>query len=74
MPEMEQSFAELKNQFTTAPILTAFNLTKTCIIETDPSDFAQGAILSQNDDEGRLHPIAFHSVKILTCRNQLPSL
>ena len=33
------------------------------LIETDASDFAIGAVLSQRDDEGRLHPIAFHSRK-----------
>jgi len=29
----------------------------------DASDFALGAILSQRDKEGRLHPVAFHSRK-----------
>jgi len=33
------------------------------LIETDASDFAIGAVLSQRDDEGRLHPVAFHSRK-----------
>jgi len=33
------------------------------IIETDASDFAIGAVLSQRDKEGRLHPVAFHSQK-----------
>jgi hypothetical protein len=59
--EMEESFEVLKERFTTAPILTHFDPTKTCIVETDASDFALGAILSQKDEDGRLHPIAFHS-------------
>ena len=33
------------------------------IIESDASDFAIGAILSQRDSENRLHPVAFHSGK-----------
>jgi len=33
------------------------------IIETDASDFAIGAILSQQDEESRLHPVALHSRK-----------
>jgi len=33
------------------------------IIETDASDFAIGAILSQRDEERCLHPVAFHSRK-----------
>jgi hypothetical protein len=61
MPKMEKSFKELKNRFTTAPILTHFNLKKTCIVETHASDCPLGAILSQKNDEGRLHLIAFHS-------------
>jgi len=46
-----------------APILVHFDVTKTVIIETDTSDFAIGAVLSQRDEEGRLHPVAFHSRK-----------
>jgi len=33
------------------------------IVETDASAFALGAVLSQRDDERRLHPVAFHSQK-----------
>jgi len=33
------------------------------IIETDTSDFALGAVLSQRDGENRLHPVEFHSRK-----------
>jgi hypothetical protein len=36
---------------------------KTCIVETDASDFALGAFLSTKDDDARLDPIAFHSRK-----------
>jgi hypothetical protein len=63
MPKMEESFEGLKEQFTIAPILTHFDSTNKCIIEIDTSDFTLGAILSQKDEEGRLHLIAFHSPK-----------
>jgi len=33
------------------------------IVETDALAFALGAVLSQRDDERRLHPVAFHSRK-----------
>ena len=33
------------------------------IIETDASDFEIDAVLSQRDEDGRLHPVAFHSRK-----------
>jgi len=46
-----------------APILAHFDPVKLVIIETDASDFAIRAVLSQRDDENRLHPVAFHSRK-----------
>src|SRR5947209_17750347 len=60
---MTKAFTDLKSRFTTAPVLAHFNPNQQCIVETDASDFALGAILSQKDDEGRLHPIAYHSRK-----------
>jgi len=61
--EAGKAFKELKTRFTTAPILAHFDATKPVIIETDASDFAIGAVLSQRDGENRLHPVAFHSRK-----------
>jgi hypothetical protein len=61
--EAQQAFNELKSRFTTAPILAHFDPQKPVIIETDASDFALGAVLSQLDRENRLHPVAFHSRK-----------
>ena len=40
-----------------------FDAAKPVIIETDASDFAIGAVLSQRNEENRLHPVAFHSRK-----------
>jgi hypothetical protein len=60
-PEREESFEVLKKRFTTEPILTHLDPTKECIVETDVSDFDLGAILSRQDEDGMLHPIAFHS-------------
>jgi len=54
---------ELKHRFTTAPILAHFDPTRPVIMETDASDFAIGAVLSQRDKENQLHPVAFHSRK-----------
>jgi len=61
--EAEMAFKELKHRFTSAPILAHFDAQRPVIIETDASDFAIGAILSQRDEEKRLHPVAFHSQK-----------
>jgi len=56
-----EAFQELKQRFTTAPILSHFDTQKPVILETDALDFAIEAVLSQRDEEGRLHLVAFHS-------------
>ena len=61
--EADAPFTEVKNRFTTAPILADFDPAKEVIIETDASDFAIGAKPSQWDEERCLHPVAFHSRK-----------
>ena len=35
-------------------------------VEADASDFAIGAVLSQLNDDGTLHPVAFYSRKFTT--------
>ncbi|MBW0558125.1 hypothetical protein O181_097840 [Austropuccinia psidii MF-1] len=55
-------FHQLKEAFTTAPILSHFNPSLPTILETHASDYALGAILSQVSDSGK-HPIAFNRRK-----------
>lgn len=62
-PEVDAAFQELQKRFTMAPVLAHFDLTKPVIMETITSDFAIGAILSQQDEDNRLHPVTFHSRK-----------
>ncbi|KAH7460174.1 Transposon Tf2-6 polyprotein [Fusarium oxysporum f. sp. matthiolae] len=59
----EKAFVRLKEAFITAPILRPFDWTKDVILETDASDYVSAGVLSQYDDEGRLHPVAFFSKK-----------
>ncbi|KAH0609353.1 uncharacterized protein H6S33_012839 [Morchella sextelata] len=61
--DREEAFQTLKKMFTTAPILTHFNPDRRIVIETDASDYVSAGILSQRDDEGILHPVAFFSKK-----------
>jgi hypothetical protein len=61
--EANQTFETLKKAFTMVPILTHPDFQKLFFLETDASDFALGAVLSQPDKDGRLHPVAFHSRK-----------
>ena len=58
--EAESAFTEQKNRFTSAPILVHFDPQRPVIVETDASDFALSAVLSQRNNENRLHPVAFH--------------
>ncbi len=50
--------------FTSAPILIHPDPAKPFIVETDVSDFALVAILSQFGIDGLLHPVAFYSRKL----------
>jgi hypothetical protein len=57
------TFNNLKTAFTTAPILRHFDYDREVIVQTDASDFISARVLSQYDDNGVLHPIAFFSQK-----------
>src|SRR5882672_7212089 len=55
-------FGALKHAFTTALILAHFNPDNPIVVETDASDYAIAAIISQiSPDDGDIHPIAFYS-------------
>jgi hypothetical protein len=48
-----------------APVLQLPDPDKEFIVSTDASDFAIGAVLSQEDEEGSLRPVAFESRKMI---------
>lgn len=58
--EQQLAFDTLKERFTTAPLLIWPDFNKPYIVEADASNFARGAILSQDQDR-ELHPIAYIS-------------
>jgi hypothetical protein len=58
-PMAQAAFDTLKMAFTSAPVLIHPDPAKPFIVETDASDFALGAILSQFGIDGLLHPVAF---------------
>lgn len=60
----ENAFRKLKELFTSQSILIMFKSGKLITLETNASDEAIEACISQSDDKGRLHPIAFHSKKL----------
>jgi len=57
----QAAFDELTRAFTTGLILTHFDETRPTKLETDASDFALGAVLSQLCEDERWYPVAFHS-------------
>ena len=61
----QKAFDILKTKFTEAPILAHFLSDQPTVIETDASDYALGAVLSQIQTRGdqSLHPVAYHSRK-----------
>src|SRR5260221_7422071 len=54
----------IESKFSAAPILGHYNPERTCLVETDASDFVTSGILSQPDDNQIMHPIAFISAKM----------
>ncbi|MBW0478188.1 hypothetical protein O181_017903 [Austropuccinia psidii MF-1] len=62
--EALRQFHQLKEAFTIAPILSHFNPSLPTIVETDPSDYALGAVLIQVSDSGK-HLIEFDSCQLL---------
>ena len=61
--ECQQAFEQLKGKFTPAPVLAypQFNSELPFILETDASGKGLGAVLAQQQEDGKVHPIAFAS-------------
>ena len=60
-PEAEEAVRVLKEKITTAPVLVFPDFNKPFFLETDASKQGLGAVLSQKQDDGHYHPIAFGS-------------
>ena len=58
-----RAFEFLKTAFTTAPVLAHFDPDREILVETDASDFVSTGVMSQHDDNGILHLVAFFSKK-----------
>ena len=59
------SFQKLKSLLCREPVLHSPDFTKEFIQQTDASDVGLGAVLSQLDEEGADHPVAYYSRKLL---------
>eukprot|EP00731_Ephydatia_muelleri_P011389 Em0006g283a len=61
----EGSFQKLKSLLCREPVLRSPDFTKEFVLQTDASDVGVGAVLSQLDEEGADHPVAYYSRKLL---------
>jgi hypothetical protein len=61
--EQQKAIEAMIHAFETAPILRHFDHSREVGIETDSSDYVSAGVLSQRDDEGVLHPVAYYSKK-----------
>ena len=57
--QCDRAFEGLKQRVCEAPILMHFDPSKQCHLETDSSDYVSAGVLSQEDDNGILHPVAY---------------
>ena len=53
----------MKTAFTTALVLAYFDPNKKILVETDALHYVSPGVISQHDDNGILHPVAFFSKK-----------
>ena len=60
-----KAFQYLKQAMTEASVLRHFNPNCQAILETDTSDLVTGGILSQYDNEGILHLVAFYNKSMI---------
>ena len=61
--EQQLAFETMITAFTTSPAHPHFDNEREVIIETDTSEYVSAGVLSQRDDEGVLHPVAYYSKK-----------
>ena len=59
--ECQAAFQQLKSCFTNSPVLCYPTFNQSFILETDASQQGLGAVLSQGQSDGKLHPVAYPS-------------
>ena len=72
--ECEIAFCQLKSLLTKAPVLVypRFGQGQSFLLETDASGVGLGAILSQQQEDGKYHPVAYASRSLLPNERNYP--
>ncbi|KAF4476972.1 Transposon Tf2-6 polyprotein [Colletotrichum fructicola Nara gc5] len=70
--EQEAAFQELKRIFAAKPVLHQLDPELTTYVEADCSGFALGGVLSQEDEHGRRHAVAYHSQRLNAAQFNYP--
>ena len=61
LEEALKAFETLKQACMNSPVLAFPNYSKEFLLETDTSKEGLGAVLSQKQEDGRFHPVAYGS-------------
>jgi hypothetical protein len=69
----EVAFQNLKEAIMSDPVLKQPDRTKPFTIETDAFEWAIGCVLLQQDEKGRLHPVAFDGRKLSGAEQNYPT-
>ena len=63
-PEAQEAVSTLKGKIQSAPVLVFPDFNKPFLLETDASKEGLGAVLSQKQDDGHYHPVAFENCSL----------
>ena len=72
-PAAQASFDALKLALSSAPVLRTFDPARRAVLTTDASNIAVAAILTQPDDDGHQHPVAYESRKLTAAEQNYPA-
>ena len=70
--QCQVAFDSIKTLLTTAPVLAYPNFTKSFVLDPDGCDYSVGAVLSQYDDLGIEHSVAYFSRTLLPREEKVP--
>jgi hypothetical protein len=67
-----KAFNDLKSALSNTPVLILPDMNKPFVVTTDASGFAVGAVLTQNDVDGKQQPVAYYSHKLIPAERNYP--